>query len=73
MNLVIASATIVLEENLLEDSLVQKVVVQVKQVNALSDAEAEFIDSPDEFWSGSECPLGDFSEFEREQQLDPAC
>ena len=72
MNLVIASATLVLEDNLIQDSLVQKVVVQVNQGNALSDAEAEFIDSSDEFWSGSECPLDDFSEFEREQQLDPA-
>ena len=72
MNLVIASATLVLEDNLIQDSLVQKVVAQVNQGNALSDAEAEFIDSSDEFWSGSECPLDDFSEFEREQQLDPA-
>ena len=38
----------------------------------LDDYESEFIDSSDEFLSGSECPLDDFSEFEREQQLEPA-
>ena len=31
----------------------------------------EFISSSDEFLSGSECPLDDFSEFEREKITDP--
>ena len=71
-NLVIAVATLILEEQLIDDSLIQSHVVKINHEDVLDDYESEFIDSSDEFLSGSECPLDDFSEFEREQQLEPA-
>ena len=71
-NLVIASATLVMEENLIPETLIQQVVKTDFKSNASPDSESEFIDSSTEFLSGSECPLDDFSEFEREQQLDEA-
>ena len=68
----IAVATLILEEQLIDDSLIQSHVVKINHEDVLNDYESEFIDSSDEFLSGSECPLDDFSEFEREQQLEPA-
>ena len=70
-NLVIASATLVLEEHLIPDTLINQ-VVETDRKQVLQESESEFIDSSTEFLSGSECPLDDFSEFEREQQLDQA-
>ena len=72
MNLVTASTALVLEENLIEDSVVQDVVAKIDQDGVLSNSESEFILPSDNFLAGSECPLEDFSEFERERQLDQA-
>ena len=71
-NLAIATATLVMEENLIPETLIHPVVKTDIESNEIKDSESEFIDSSTEFLSGSECPLDDFSEFEREQQLDQA-
>ena len=71
-NLAIATATLVMEENLIPETLIHPVVKTDIKSNEIKDSESEFIDSSTEFLSGSDCPLDDFSEFEREQQLDQA-
>ena len=70
--MLIATATLVMEENLIPETLIPPVVKTDIKSNEIKDSESEFIDSSTQFLSGSECPLDDFSEFEREQQLDQA-
>ena len=71
-NLVIASATLVREEEMIPDALIHEVVKTDAGSNIFQGSESEFIDSSTEFLSGSDCPLDAFSQFEREQQLNEA-
>ena len=58
-NVVIAYATLVMNENLIPNTLINK-VVKTDQRNVLQILESEFVDSSTEFLSGSECHLGNF-------------
>ena len=69
---VIASATLVMEEEMISDTLIHQVVKTDAEDKIFQDSESEFIDSSTEFLSGSDCSLDAFSEFQREQQLDEA-
>ena len=60
------------EENLIPETLIHQVVKTDIVSNEKNDSESEFIDASTDFLSGYECPLDDFSEFEREQQIDQA-